>query len=957
MNAQTRNNLGKPILGEFKYEPGLGSKLETGYHTITVMFIPLNSKYYKSRTFSIQIEVEKCIPELQWIQPNSIEYGARLDYTHFQCSCIQNIPGTFEYSHSIGTILEVGRHRLSLAFIPHDKKSYKSAYASQYLIVTGLFVPITWDPCIPILYQEPVTHRELNARSSDPAIKGTVTFNVRTGSILSQGEHILHATFIPEDLNSFRTTEAVQTLTVLRRPPELHWVRPFSLYDGEELNELTLNCACVEEGLLPDENGMIGTFEYFPGPGTILTVGSHTLRAVFIPSASVNSNYGPSTTTTQIEVLVRERPFIHWSLPAPIKHPEPLSESELNARSDPSCRGVFTYSPPWGTVLDVGTHTLHVSFKSLTRRFLDHEEKLTVEVIPGLPALLWGPINSILEDDGLTEKELNCKCDLPGGRFEYDPRLGTVLPTGVHTLHVTYFPENSNNYQTVTMTNSILVKEKIRRSPVLLWDDKPNVTYPTPLRVDVELNCICREYPGSFIYTPPPGTILPVGQHRISVQFTASQTGLCHVGQKSIIVSVNKGQPTLTWSPLSDFDYGTSLGSDHLNAHVKKLGSLENIEGTYEYDPQWGTVLDTQEHVLKCKFTPRDDENLLPAEMHVTVRVHRVVPTIEWTLPTEPLSYPGRLNKKSVTPKCLGYDRKPIPGSVQLSHSRKEKLRVGTHTLKCVFQPTDIVNFYSAEAIRIIEVVPAIPEVTWLQNSFRKYVYGVPLHLDDLEVSSNIKGSWIFDPPEGSLLTVGKKVPIKATFIPTDSVNYERVESGTYLHVIRRPINLIWKQPDFALTYGEPLDGRVLRARLSTKNIPAAILPIVESEGQVIYTPPAGTILNAATNQRIHAVYSLPSQLAENYEFPVFSIYLHIFPAQAPIVWEGPTLPLPYGVPLRDDLLNATCPVCTGTFSYDPPAGTVLGMGSKTIAVTFEPDDPNYVQSAAYLRLNVVKGE
>jgi subtilisin-like proprotein convertase family protein len=56
-----------------------------------------------------------------------------------------------------------------------------------------------------------------------------------------------------------------------------------------------------------------------------------------------------------------------------------------------------------------------------------------------------------------------------------------------------------------------------------------------------------------------------------------------------------------------------------------------------------------------------------------------------------------------------------------------------------------------------------------------------------------------------------------------------------------------------------------------------------------------------------------------------------------PLTWTAPAN-IVYGVPLGAAQLNASSPVA-GTFSYNPPAGTVLDAGVHTLAVTFTPDD------------------
>jgi len=60
-------------------------------------------------------------------------------------------------------------------------------------------------------------------------------------------------------------------------------------------------------------------------------------------------------------------------------------------------------------------------------------------------------------------------------------------------------------------------------------------------------------------------------------------------------------------------------------------------------------------------------------------------------------------------------------------------------------------------------------------------------------------------------------------------------------------------------------------------------------------------------------------------------------PQPATISWATPAS-IPYGTPLGATQLDAVADV-PGTFVYSPPAGTVLDAGTRTLTVTFTPDD------------------
>jgi hypothetical protein len=75
--------------------------------------------------------------------------------------------------------------------------------------------------------------------------------------------------------------------------------------------------------------------------------------------------------------------------------------------------------------------------------------------------------------------------------------------------------------------------------------------------------------------------------------------------------------------------------------------------------------------------------------------------------------------------------------------------------------------------------------------------------------------------------------------------------------------------------------------------------------------------------------------------------------ANVPVLsWPTP-LPITQGTPLGPLQLNATASVA-GTFTYTPPAGTVLPAGSHTLTAAFVPSDLNFYRTATTYRTLLV---
>ena len=102
-----------------------------------------------------------------------------------------------------------------------------------------------------------------------------------------------------------------------------------------------------------------------------LAPGPHSLTATFTPTPTKSSStssysYTASTSTTPVSFTVNKvTPTITWATPASITYGTKLGGTQLDTKA--SVTGAFAYTPPSGTVLQPGTHTLTVTFTPTTR--------------------------------------------------------------------------------------------------------------------------------------------------------------------------------------------------------------------------------------------------------------------------------------------------------------------------------------------------------------------------------------------------------------------------------------------------------------------------------------------------------------------------------------------------------------------------------------------------------------
>nr|WP_319273213.1 hypothetical protein [uncultured Draconibacterium sp.] len=131
--------------------------------------------------------------------------------------------------------------------------------------------------------------------------------------------------------------------------------------------------------------------------------------------------------------------------------------------------------------------------------------------------ITWEEPADVIDGVALSETELSATANVPG-TMVFTPALGTVLPKGDHTLTADFTPRESK-YPSLTKTVTVTVVDKL--IPVITWENPDVLALGTPLSEE-QLNATA-DVEGTFVYTPPIGTVLPLGENQeLKVDFTPS---------------------------------------------------------------------------------------------------------------------------------------------------------------------------------------------------------------------------------------------------------------------------------------------------------------------------------------------------------------------------------------------------------------------------------------------------
>ena len=227
-------------------------------------------------------------------------------------------------------------------------------------------------------------------------------------------------------------------------------------------------------------------------------------------------------------------------------------------------------------------------------------------------------------------------------------------------------------------------------TPTLAWATPANLTFGTALD-GTQLDAFVSNspvFPGTLTYSPPAGTMLPVGHNQpLTVTFAPTDSANFDTATATVLINVAKATPFIEWDgPDDDMTFGEAIGPDQLDATATVNGVT--VPGTIVYTPGAGVVPPTgQNFALSLTFTPTDttDYNTITAQQNVDV--DPATPVITWPNPADIIDgAPLSSTQLDATANVSGtFVYSPAAGTV---------LSTGQHqSLGVVFTPDDVTDY------------------------------------------------------------------------------------------------------------------------------------------------------------------------------------------------------------------------------------------------------------------------
>ena len=225
-----------------------------------------------------------------------------------------------------------------------------------------------------------------------------------------------------------------------------------------------------------------------------------------------------------------------------------------------------------------------------------------VIMVKRCPIITWSNPADIIYGTPLSTTQLNATVNVPGTSI-YSPASGTILNTGAnHDLLVTFTPTDTANYNVITKIVQINV---IKADPVITWANPADINYGTLLS-STQLNATAS-VPGTFIYSPFIGTLLPAGANQnLSVTFTPTDENNYNSASKMVQINVIKATlvvkaddkmitygeaiPTFTYT-ISGFVNGESNSVISGSPLLSSTATSSSDVGTYPINITVGTIV------------------------------------------------------------------------------------------------------------------------------------------------------------------------------------------------------------------------------------------------------------------------------------------------------------------------------------------------------------------------------
>jgi hypothetical protein len=488
--------------GTFAYSPASGTVLGAGPQTLAVTFMPFNSTFYATTTKSVTLTVNQATPTVT-VTGGTFPYDGQ---PHAATGTVRGNGGanlgtpTFTYNSAVDPPTNAGTYDVVGSFA--GDTNYKAATATATITIGKATPTLGWNTPAAVVFGTALGDGQLNATAN---VAGTFAYTPAAGTVLNVGSaQALAATFTPADPANYEAGSVSTTIEVTKATPVVTVNGGSFTYDGQPhaaSGSVTGVAGATLEPLTFTYNGVSNAPV---NAGVYATIGS------FAGDANYEAASGTATIT-----IGKATPLAAWEGPAPIVYGTALGATQLNATAN--VPGAFVYTPAAGTLLNAGTgHALSAQFTPTDAvNYNAATAATTIDVSKAVATV--AVTGGTFTYDGQPHPATGTATGAGGAAlapltFTYNGQTAAPVSAGSHAVVGSF--AGDANHEAASGTATIVIG---KAAAVLAWNPPGPIGYGTPLGA-AQL-AATSNVPGSFAFTPAPGTVLPAGSHALGATF------------------------------------------------------------------------------------------------------------------------------------------------------------------------------------------------------------------------------------------------------------------------------------------------------------------------------------------------------------------------------------------------------------------------------------------------------
>jgi hypothetical protein len=431
-------------------------------------YIVTITNQWGSLTSSVAVlTVSTATTTVTWAGPAPITYGAAV--TSNQLDAVANVPGSFIYNPTNGSILNAGTNMLSVVFTPTDSAGYSNATDAVNLIVSPARLTVTASNETRVYGQaNPVFEGMVIGVTNGDDI--TATFGCSATIASSAGTYPIVPTLVdPDDRRANYSVSLVNgTLLVSQATPIITWSNPVPIPYGTALSSNQLNAVA----------NVPGDFAYTPTNESVLNAGANTLSVVFTPTDTADFSdateivsliVSPALLTVMVSNATRvygQTNPVFQGIVIGVTNGDNITATVSCSATSASSAGTYPIVP---TLVDPNDRRTNYNVSLVSATLL---------VSQATPIITWTNPAPIPHGIALSSNELNATANVPGD-FTYTPTNGSVLNPGTNILFVNFTPADALDYSSRTDSVSLVVTivpitlsiELANNRVILNWND------------------------------------------------------------------------------------------------------------------------------------------------------------------------------------------------------------------------------------------------------------------------------------------------------------------------------------------------------------------------------------------------------------------------------------------------------------------------------------------------------